>query len=40
MSELVLDCFVNSCKIAFGSSIDEILNLSSILLKSSNSDMT
>jgi hypothetical protein len=33
MSKLALDCLVNSCKIAFGSFIDEILSLSLILLK-------
>jgi hypothetical protein len=32
MSELILDCLVNSCKPAFGSSISEILSLPSVLL--------
>jgi hypothetical protein len=36
MSELALDCLANSCKNAFGSSIDEILNLFSVLLKLSS----
>jgi hypothetical protein len=36
ISELALDCLANSCKIAFGSSIDEILSLSSVLLKLSS----
>jgi hypothetical protein len=33
MSKIALDCLAKSCKIAFNSSIDEILNLSSVLLK-------
>jgi hypothetical protein len=36
MSELALNCLANSCKIAFGSFIDEILSLPSILLKLSS----
>jgi hypothetical protein len=36
MLELALDCLANSCKIAFGSSIEEILSLPSILLELSS----
>jgi hypothetical protein len=32
MLELVLDCLANSCKTAFGSSSDENVSLSSVLL--------
>jgi hypothetical protein len=36
MLELVLDCFANSTKNAFGSFIDEILSLFLVLLKLSS----
>jgi hypothetical protein len=36
MLKLNLDCLVNSCETAFGSSIDEILNLPSVLLELSS----
>jgi hypothetical protein len=36
MSELVLDCLANLCKTAFGSSSDENISLSLVLLKLSS----